>query len=96
MNDLKKGLASFVKGRNFSPTVVTALLIAIFVVANALVYVLYSYFSTGESTVAQEDLSITEISEKLNFSSIYSFSRAFSNFYGRSPSEFRNETKKKA
>ena len=43
-----------------------------------------------------EDLSITEISEKLNFSSIYSFSRAFSNFYGRSPSEFRNETKKKA
>ena len=28
----------------------------------------------------KEDISITEISEKLNFSSIYSFSRAFSNF----------------
>lgn len=42
----------------------------------------------------KEELSITDISERLNFSSIYSFSRAFSNFYGRSPSEFRNETKK--
>ena len=60
MNDLKQGLVGFVKGRNFSPTVVTALIIAIFVVANALIYVAYSVFSAGESTVAQEDLSITD------------------------------------
>ena len=60
MNNLKKGLSAFVKGRNFSPTVVTALIIAIFVVANALIYVTYSYFSVGESTVEQEDLSITD------------------------------------
>lgn len=60
MNNLKQGLASFVKGRNFSPTVVTAMIIAIFVVANALIYVAYSVLSLGEATVEQEDLSITD------------------------------------
>jgi len=42
----------------------------------------------------QKELSITEISEKLNFSSIYSFSRAFSSFYGCSPSEYRKQIQK--
>lgn len=37
----------------------------------------------------QKGQSITEIAEKLNFSSIYSFSRAFTNYYGCSPSEYR-------
>ncbi|MBE6601316.1 MAG: helix-turn-helix domain-containing protein [Ruminococcaceae bacterium] len=36
-----------------------------------------------------KDQSITEIAEKLNFSSIYAFSRAFTNYYGCSPSEYR-------
>ena len=35
------------------------------------------------------DASVTELSEKLGFSSIYAFSRAFSNFFGQSPSEYR-------
>jgi AraC-like DNA-binding protein len=39
------------------------------------------------------DHSITEISEKLNFSSIYAFSRSFNNYYGCSPSEYRKRTK---
>ena len=60
MNNLKQGFASFVKGRNFSPTIVTAMIIAIFVVANALIYVAYSVLSVGDSTVEQEDLSITD------------------------------------
>jgi AraC-like DNA-binding protein len=44
------------------------------------------------------DVSVTEISEKLGFSSIYAFSRAFSNFFGQSPSEYRriNEPTNKA
>ena len=37
----------------------------------------------------KSNLSVTEISEKLNFSSIYSFSRAFSDFHGCSPTEYR-------
>ncbi|MBQ9805197.1 MAG: helix-turn-helix transcriptional regulator [Clostridia bacterium] len=41
-----------------------------------------------------KNLSVTEISEKLNFSSIYAFSRAFSNFYGCSPSAYRRENEK--
>ena len=65
MNNLKQGLASFVKGRNFSPTVVTAMIIAIFVVANALIYVAYSVLSAGEATVEQEDLSITDAAKSV-------------------------------
>lgn len=40
-----------------------------------------------------QDRSITEISEKLNFSSIYAFSRSFNNYYGCSPSEYRKRSK---
>ena len=43
-----------------------------------------------------KELSVTEISEKLNFSSIYAFSRAFSNFYGCSPSEYRKQRQNEA
>lgn len=64
MINFKQGINAFVKGRNFSPTVVTAMIIAIFVVANALIYVLYSYAMVGSSTVEQEDLSITDAAKE--------------------------------
>lgn len=49
-----------------------------------------NYFLTAKLKLANdllqnENLSVTEIAEKLNFSSIYSFSRAFKNKYGYSP-----------
>ena len=65
---------------------------------------LSEYFRTVRMQAAAKDLerkrSITEISDKLNFSSIYAFSRAFSNHFGCSPSEYRrrflaNEAQKK-
>ncbi len=65
MKNLKQGLSSVVSGRNFSPTVITAMIIAIFVIANTLVYVGYSLLTAGNSTVEAEDLSITDAAKDL-------------------------------
>ena len=59
MNNLKHKLASFVKGRGFSSGVVTAIVIAIFAVANVLMYTVYFAFMVESSSVEKEDLSIT-------------------------------------
>ena len=53
-----------------------------------------NYFLTAKLNLAKdllqnENLSVTEIAEKLNFSSIYSFSRAFKNKYGYSPQSIK-------
>ena len=55
-----------------------------------------NYFSTAKLKLAEDllktqNLSVTEIAEKLNFSSIYSFSRAFKNKYGYSPQSVQKE-----
>ena len=39
--------------------------------------------------IAQGDLSITHIADLLNYSSIYTFSRAFKDKYGVSPEQYR-------
>lgn len=43
----------------------------------------------------QKEKTITEVSEKVGFSSLSSFSRAFKNFYGMSPAEFKKESSDK-
>lgn len=48
----------------------------------------------SKSLMIKENLSLTEISEKLNYSSVYSFSKAFKNKYGLSPSAWKKEISK--
>jgi len=53
------------------------------------------YFNDKKLNIAKkllenEGLPITEIASKLNYSTIYVFSRAFKNKFGMSPKEFRN------
>ena len=43
--------------------------------------------------IAQNELSITHIADLLNYSSIYTFSRAFKDKYGISPEQYRREQK---
>ncbi|WP_299123932.1 AraC family transcriptional regulator [uncultured Tenacibaculum sp.] len=43
----------------------------------------------------QKEKSITEVSERVGFTSLSSFSRAFKNFYGMSPAEFKKESANK-
>ena len=44
----------------------------------------------AKKLLENEGLPITEIASKLNYSTIYVFSRAFKNKFGISPKEFRN------
>ena len=59
MNNFKHKLSSFLHGRSFSSGVITALVVAIFAVANVLIYTVYYAFIFEPGAVEQEDLSIT-------------------------------------
>lgn len=55
-----------------------------------------SYFQKRKMQIAQillleNELNITQIAEKLNYSSIYAFSKAFTDFFELSPSEYRSQ-----
>ncbi len=65
MKDFKKSLSSVVKGRNFSPTLITAMIVLIFAVANTLIYVGYSLLMANDTTVISDDLSITDSAKPL-------------------------------
>lgn len=49
----------------------------------------------GRVMILENKLKITEISENLNYSSVYAFSKAFSSQYGCSPREYRKNYKAK-
>ncbi|MBQ9977426.1 MAG: helix-turn-helix transcriptional regulator [Clostridia bacterium] len=49
--------------------------------------------NTAKALINEGMLSFTEIAELLNFSSIYSFSRAFKNHFGITPSEYKKQIK---
>ena len=56
---------------------------------------LSSYFHKKKMNVAEillleNELNISEIATKLNYSSVYAFSKAFSNFFKISPTDYRN------
>ena len=60
---------------------------------------LSSYFQKKKMSVAEillleNELNISEIAAKLNYSSVYAFSKAFLNYFKVSPSEYRNSLKK--
>ncbi len=59
MNNFKHKLSSFLHGRSFSSGVITTLVVAIFAVANVLIYTVYYAFIFEPGAVEQEDLSIT-------------------------------------
>lgn len=65
MNKFRKSFDRMVNSRNFSPSVVTALIIVVFLILNALVYMLYAYTRSGASTVEQEDLSISDAAREV-------------------------------
>ncbi len=53
------------------------------------------YFLKTKMNVAkkllQDGLSVTDVSEKLNYSSVHTFSRSFKTIFGQSPMEFKNK-----
>lgn len=53
------------------------------------------YFIKVKMNLAKElladGLSVTEVSEKLNYSSVHTFSRSFKTIFGQSPIEFKNK-----
>lgn len=60
---------------------------------------IYTYFSDKKLELAKQlitnsDMSLTEISTHLNYSSIFVFSRIFKNKYGISPNSYREKYKK--
>ncbi len=65
MNNLKKQFKSVVRGRNTAASVLTAMIIAIFVVANTLLYVSYVTYWAGGTAAADEDLTITDSAKSL-------------------------------
>ncbi len=50
---------------------------------------------TAKILIGEQKLSITKIAEILNYSSIYTFSRAFKDKYGTSPEQYRKLSQKK-
>ncbi len=60
MNKFKKSFDRMVRSRNFSPTIVTALIIVVFLISNSLMYMVYAYTRPTSSTVEMEDLSISD------------------------------------
>ncbi len=65
MNGIKRTFANVVHSRNFSPTVITALVIAAFLIANALIYMVYAYTRSTATTVEKEDLSISDSAKEV-------------------------------
>lgn len=65
MNKFKKSFDRMVHSRNFSPTIVTALIIVAFLISNALIYMVYAYTRSSASTVEQEDLSISDAAKEV-------------------------------
>ncbi len=49
----------------------------------------------AKALISEGDLNFTEIAEVLKFSSVYSFSRAFKNHIGMTPSEYKKASKQK-
>ena len=60
MTDFKKTVAKVVNNRNFSPSIVTALIIAAFLVANVFIYMMYAYMAPANMQIEKEDLSISD------------------------------------
>ncbi len=60
MIDFKKTVAKVVNNRNFSPSIVTALIVAAFLVANVFIYVMYAYLTPANMQIEKEDLSISD------------------------------------
>ncbi|MEG2668996.1 MAG: AraC family transcriptional regulator [Oscillospiraceae bacterium] len=52
-------------------------------------YVSQKKFEIAKDLLTKSEITITEISEKLNFTSIHIFSRAFKNYCGLSPQEYK-------
>lgn len=56
-------------------------------------FVMTDRFRRAEMLLAREDMRIGEIAETCGFSSLYAFSRAFSNHAGESPTDYRRRTR---
>ncbi len=65
MNNFKKQFRSVLRGKNSASSVITALLTAIFIVANTMLYVAYVTYWAGGTATAEEDLSITDSAKTL-------------------------------
>ena len=48
---------------------------------------------TARLLIEERTFSLTQISEMLNYSTVYAFSRAFHNYYGMSPRAYRNQNR---
>lgn len=56
--NFKKSFAGVVRSRNFSPTVMTALIVVVFLIANILLYMIYDYTKPATTVPKSEDLSL--------------------------------------
>jgi AraC-like DNA-binding protein len=56
-------------------------------------FIMTDRFRRAELLLAREDVRIGEIAETCGFSSLYAFSRAFSNHAGESPTDFRRRSR---
>lgn len=60
MMNFKKAVTRVVRSRNFSPSVMTAIIVAAVILANAFIYLLYVYTRPSTAVVEKEDLSISD------------------------------------
>lgn len=65
MKNFKKSFAGVVHSRNFSPTIMTALIIAAVLIANVLIYMIYLHTRPTTTVLDPEDLSISNGAEKI-------------------------------
>ncbi len=60
MMNFKKAVTRVVRSRNFSPSVMTAIIVAAVIFANAFIYMLYVYTRPSATVAEKEDLSISD------------------------------------
>ena len=60
MKNMKEKMGDLLSGENFSSSVLTAAVIAVILVANTVLYTLFSYFGWQLSATAEEDFSISD------------------------------------
>lgn len=53
-------------------------------------YIINQKLTLSKKMLEEENLSITEIADELHYSTVHVYSRAFKNYYGISPSDYRN------
>jgi len=94
MMNFKKAVTRVVRSRNFSPSVMTAIIVAAVIFANAFIYMLYVYTRPSVTVAEKEDLSISD-AVKEDFDKAFSDGKRMTITFCMSEADIQNHSEGK-